>query len=47
LYIESNFYLPLTFNSSLKPENVLIDMDGYTKLCDFGLSVMLPNGISE
>jgi serine/threonine protein kinase len=26
----------------LKPENVLIDLDGYTKLCDFGLSVMLP-----
>lgn len=24
---------------SLKPENVLIDQDGYTKLCDFGLAI--------
>lgn len=27
---------------SLKPENVLIDGDGYTKLCDFGLAIIPP-----
>ena len=27
------------FALSLKPENVLIDADGYTKLCDFGLAI--------
>ena len=29
-------------HSSLKPENILIDADGYTKLCDFGLSLLPP-----
>lgn len=31
--IESKF-----FNPSLKPENVLVDGDGYARITDFGLS---------
>ena len=27
---------------SLKPENILIDEDGYTKLCDYGLAIQPP-----
>lgn len=27
----------------LKPENVLIDADGYTKLCDYGLAIPPPS----
>ena len=35
LYIESNL---LKLFHSLKPENVLIDKQGYIRLIDFGLS---------
>ncbi len=32
---------------SLKPENVLIDADGYTKLCDFGLAIQPPSHLAR
>lgn len=34
LFTESKF----VYNKSLKPENVLIDKQGYVRLVDFGLS---------
>ena len=36
--IEFNNFLFSVY--SLKPENILIGADGYTKLCDFGLSLV-------
>lgn len=38
----SNLTFVFNVSSSLKPENVLIDQDGYTKLCDFGLAILPP-----
>lgn len=35
----SNIYIHIIY--SLKPENILIDQDGYCKLCDYGLSIIL------
>jgi len=40
LYIESNYIFKffLNMSKSLKPENVLIDRQGYIRITDFGLS---------
>ena len=43
---DSSAHLCLFFDS-LKPENVLIDADGYTKLCDFGLAIKPPENMHE
>jgi serine/threonine protein kinase len=32
---------------SLKPENVLIDKDGYCKISDFGLSTFISENFNE
>ena len=39
-YTKSKIYIFLNHNLgySLKPENILINNDGYCKICDFGLS---------
>ena len=37
----------MSFAHSLKPENVLIDADGYTKLCDFGLAIQPPSHLAR
>ena len=47
LFIIQKDSLIFFYFSSLKPENVLIDEEGYTKLCDFGLAIQPPEHLQD